>query len=131
MIKLAYQAEREYNNAKGIILRATFSGNYGAQGVGDLLNLTPSQNGGLDGGITDPKAAYDHILGEPPNVIAILNANIGGYTASIKPNAVPTLTNFGLQIWDAVTEITTEAYASVSALIVAGYVDIEVLVPLQ
>jgi hypothetical protein len=129
-VKLAYQSEREYNNSKGIILRATFTGKYGTQTVGDLLNLTPSQNQGVDGGISDPKAAYNHILQEPPTTVAILNQNIGGSYVAIIPNAVPTLTNFGLAMYEpGGTEKATAAVYTAPEL--AGYVDIEVLIPLQ
>ena len=109
-VKLQYLATLEYNNAKMFALLATFVGTYGVQTVGDLLNLVPSQNNGLDGGITDPKAAYNNILEEPPTVYGILNENLGGSYLGIKPNAVPSLTNFGLQMFEpGGTEKTTAA----------------------
>jgi hypothetical protein len=128
-VKLAYQAETEYNNSKGIILRATFTGNYGIKTVGDLLNLNPTQNNGVDGGITDPKAAYNHILGLPPNQIEVLNTNIGGGSVAVIPNAVPTMTNFGLAMYEAGVEKNSAAAYTAPEL--AGYVDLLVLIPLQ
>ena len=129
MIQLTYQGEFEYNNAKVLVFRAVASGDYGVAGAGDLLNLAPFEEGANPTGILDPKSTYDHILQQPPGIIGILNANVGGYGACIKPNAVPTLYNFGLQFFDAVTELTTaEGYP---APILAGYVDILVGVPSQ
>jgi len=109
-VKLAYKAEFEYNNTKFIILAATFVGTYGVAGAGDLLNLTPSQNNGVDGGITDPNFSYNSILEQPPTVYGILNEDIGGSYVALHPNAVPTLKNLGLLMYEpGGTEKTTAA----------------------
>jgi hypothetical protein len=102
-VKLAYQGEVQYANTKGIILKATLVGSYGAaaNGVGDLMNLNPTQNNGVDGGVTDPLGAYNLIISDvPPSEYGPLNENIGGSYVNIKPNAVPTLANFGLQVYE-------------------------------
>lgn len=99
-VKLQYLGELEYNNTKGIVLLATFVGNYGVNGVGDLLNLAPSQNNGVDGGITDPLEAYNAILEQPPTLYGPLNEDIGGSYVSVHPNAAPTLQNFGLKMYE-------------------------------
>lgn len=129
-VKLKYVGEAEHNNTKGLIFEADFSGDYGTAGVGDLLNLTPSQNGGADGGITDPNFAYNLILEQPPKIYAVLNQNINGYQVAIKPNANPTLTNFGLLMFGSGgVELTTgQAY---DATVKAGSVLLEFFVPLQ
>ena len=110
MIKLSYAGEVEYNNNKFMVLKATFVGTYGTAGVGDLLNLTPSQNNGTDGGITDPSLSYDHILEQPPTLYGVLNEDIGGSYVACHANAVPTLTNLGLIMYEpGGTEKTTAA----------------------
>jgi hypothetical protein len=100
MVKLQYLAELEYNNSKVIALKATFVGTYGVNGAGDLLNLKPSQNGGVDGGITDPAGAYNNILEQPPTLFGIFNEDIGGSYVALHPNAVPSLTNMGLLMYE-------------------------------
>lgn len=100
MVKLQYLAEFEFNNSKIFAVLATFFGVYGANGVGDLLNLNPSQNQGADGGITDPKSAYNNILGQVPTLYGKANENLGGSYVGMKPNAAPTLTNLGLQMFE-------------------------------
>lgn len=128
MIKLAYGGEIEYNNTKCIVLNGTFFGTYGVNGVGDLLNLTPSQNQGVDGGIADANSAYNSILELPPNIYGILNENLGGSYVGIKPNAVPTLTNFGLQMFEpGGTEKATNAAYTASEL--AGSVKLIFAIP--
>ncbi len=102
-VALQYAGEVEFNNTKGILFKGTLSGNYGAAqaaGVGDLLNLTPSQNNGADGGVTDPNFTYDEILEQPPGSIGILNAPLGGSYCAIQPNAAPSLNNFGLVVYE-------------------------------
>jgi hypothetical protein len=111
-VKLAYAGEIEYSNTKCILLTATFVGDYGTAGVGDLMDLNPSQNNGTDGGITDPNFAYNAILAQPPKIIGIINDNLSGYYTQVKPNATPSMTNFGLQVFASEgNELTTaEAY---------------------
>jgi hypothetical protein len=114
-VKLAYQGEVEYNNSKGIMLKATFVGNYGVNTVGDLLNLLPSQNGGLDGGITDPKGTYNNILSDvPPTEYGILNEDLGGSYVALHPNAAPSLTNLGLIMYEpgGAEKATAAAYTA-------------------
>lgn len=100
-VKLAYKGQVQYDNTKAIILKATFVGVYGTNGIGDLLNLLPSQNGGLDGGITDPTDSYDLIISSvPPGEYGPLNEDLGGSYIALHANAVPTLTNLGLLMYE-------------------------------
>ena len=130
MINLAYVGSIEYNNSKGLIFDATFVGNYGVNGVGDLLNLTPSQNGGADGGITDPFGAYDLIIDQPPSNFGVLNEALGGSYVALLPNAVPTLTNLGMQMYEpgGAEKATNAAYTAAE---LAGKVKLVFFVPLQ
>lgn len=114
-VKLAYQGEVEYANTKGIILKATVTGTYGVNTVGDLLNLLPSQNGGVDGGITDPNDAYNfEISNVPPSEYGVLNENFGGSYLALNPNAKPTLTNLGLLMYEpgGTEKATNAAYTA-------------------
>jgi hypothetical protein len=127
MINLAYQSEGEYNNNKIAIFKATFSKNYGVNGVGDLLNFEPSQNNGVDGGVTDPSQAYFHILTQPTANIFVSD-NLGGSYTQVKPNAVPTLNNCGLQMFEpgGAEKATNAAYTATE---LAGYTLLMVLIP--
>lgn len=129
-VSLAYQGETERNNTKGLIFKATLTGNYGVNGVGDLLNLTPSQNNGTDGGITDPQFAYNLILDQVPSEYGVLNENVGGSYVAIKPNANPTLKNFGLQVFEpgGAEKATNAAYTAAE---LAGSLLLVFFVPAQ
>lgn len=130
MIKLAYGGEIEYNNNKCFVLNATFVGTYGVAGAGDLLNLTPSQNNGADGGITDPGNAYYNILEQPPSIYGVLNEDIGGSYVAFHPNAKPTLTNLGLLMYEpGGSEKTTAAVYTAGEL--AGTVKLIFGIPAQ
>lgn len=129
-VKLAFIDNTEQNNPKGLLFKATFEGDYGLEGVGDLLNLAPvdSEN---PGGVTDPSLSYNLILAEPPIVNpAVIGQNISGYQAQVTPNAAPTLNNFGLRIFaPGGGELTdNEAYP---AELLNGDVTLMVFVPLQ
>lgn len=130
MVQLTYLAELDFVNTKGILFSAKYTGKYGVAGAGDLLNLTPSQNGGADGGIEDPKAAYYNIIEQPPIAFAVLNDNLAGYYTQIVPNAVPSLINFGLGVFASEgNELTTaEAYP---AGVLAGSTILMFLIPGQ
>lgn len=129
-VKLQYKGQVQYDNTKGLIFKATFVGNYGVNGVGDLLNFSPSQNNGADGGVTDPSGSYDLILQQPPNEYGILNEDIGGSYVCIHPNANPSLTNFGLIMYEpgGAEKATNAAYTAPE---LAGSVQIIVFVPGQ
>jgi len=113
-VKLVYGGEIELNNSKCIVLNGTLVGNYGVNGAGDLLNLAVTQNNGADGGITDPNAGYYNILNQPPGIYGILNTNLGGSYLALKPNAAPTLTNLGLQVFEpgGAEKATNAAYTA-------------------
>lgn len=129
-VKLAFQESIDHNNSKGLVFKATFSGNYGVNGVGDLLNLTPTQNGGTDGGITDPFDAYNQPIQQPPIIYGVLNENIGGSYTNINPNAAPSLTNFGLKMFEpgGAEKATNAAYTAAE---LAGSVLLVFWIPLQ
>lgn len=129
-VQLSYGGEVEYNNTKGLIFNAAFTGNYGTNGVGDLLNMAPYELTSNPTGVLDPNSTYNFILGIPPGDYGILNQNLGGSYCNIKPNAVPTLANFGLQMYEpGGTEKATGAAYTAAEL--AGSVKIIVFVPRQ
>lgn len=130
MIALAFAGSVEFNNSKGLIFDATFTGNYGVNGVGDLLNLTPSQNNGADGGVTDPTGTYDYILDQVPTNYGVLNEDIGGSYVAVHPNAAPSLTNFGLIMYEpgGTEKVSAVAYTAPE---LAGKVKLVFFVPLQ
>lgn len=130
MINLAYVGDTEQNNTKGLLFNATFSGTYGVNGVGDLLNLAPSQLGTNPNGITDPKLSYNLILELPPALVGIFSERLGGYYTEPTPNAVPTLQNWGLRMYSpgGVELATGVAYP---ASVLAGLVVLQIFVPLQ
>ncbi len=128
-VQLTFRGEIEFNNSKGLIFDATFTGTYGVNGAGDLLNLAPSQVAG-DGGVLDPQFAYNQPIEQPPNNYGVLNENIGGSYTGIKPNAVPTLQNFGLQMFEpgGAEKATNAAYTAAE---LAGRVKLVFFIPLQ
>jgi len=130
-VQLTYIGEIERNNAKGILLQATFTGVYGVNGVGDLLNLAPYELGANPGGILDPKALYNMILGQVPAIPpGILVENIGGSYCQVKPNAAPTMFNYGLQMFEpgGAEKATAAAYTAAE---LAGNITLEVFIPEQ
>lgn len=129
-VQLSYQAEVEYNNSKGLIFKAVFSGNYGVNLIGDLLNMAPFEPTTNPGGILDPQSSYDHILGIPTANIGVFSENLGGSYVQITPNAVPTLQNAGLRMFEpgGAEKATNAAYTATE---LAGYVLLMVLVPAQ
>lgn len=127
-VNLAFEAPLSFGDSKGILLKATFTGVYGTITVGDLLKLFPSQNGGVDGGVTDPFLAYDMPLNQVTPNIGIFGENIGGSYCQVKPNAVPSLLNTGLLMFEPNgTEKATGAAYTATEL--AGYVYLQVLIP--
>ena len=93
MLSVKYRGETEHNNTKGLIFRLTPSVDYGVNGVGDLVDLTPNK-------VADPTLSYNLIVDEPPNSAGILNCNLGGSYVALLPNAVPTLANLGLLVYE-------------------------------
>lgn len=121
MISLAYQAELDFNNTKGLLFKMTFAGVYGVKTVGDLLNLAPFERGVNDNGIADPNLAYNRIIVYPPGTQpAIVSENLGGYYLQPKPPAVPTLQNIGITVWapDGTGELASGA--AYPAVMLAG-----------
>jgi hypothetical protein len=128
MILASYKGELNYGNTKGILFKLAFSGNYGANGVGDLLNLAPAQTTSNPTGVTDPSLAYNLILEQPPSEIGVFSEQLGGSYVQIQPNAVPTLQNFGLRMYEpgGAEKATNAAYTAAE---LAGSVLLIVLVP--
>jgi hypothetical protein len=127
-VALAYNGEAQYANTKIIFLKATFTGNYGVNGTGDLLNLAPEELTANPNGISDPKLAYNLILAQPPDFIGVMSENLGGSYVQVKPNAVPTLQNFGLQMFEpgGAEKATNAAYTATE---LAGSVILAIPVP--
>lgn len=130
MINLAYAGELEFNNTKGLLFTATFVGNYGVNGAGDLLNLAPYELSSNPGGITDPALAYNNIIAQPPSKVGVFSESLGGSYVQPKKAAVPSLTNWGLQMYEpGGTEKATNAAYTAAEL--AGSVTLLILLPLQ
>lgn len=120
-VALTFLGYTEQNNPKGLAFKAKFTGNYGANGVGDLLDLTA---------ISDPNFKYDQPIQEPPTIYGVLNDNLGGSYTNILPNAAPSLTNFGLQMYEpgGAEKATNAAYTAPE---LAGDVTLVFWLPLQ
>ena len=129
-VQASYAGEVEYNNTKGILLKLAFTLFYGANGVGDLLNLAPYESEQNPTGIKDPLLAYNTIIGEPPNNIGLFNENLGGWYIQLAPNAAPTLANLGVRVFaPGGAELNTnQAYP---AAMLNGSATLQVFLPLQ
>src|ERR1700743_542130 len=92
-VKATYAGEAEQNNTKGLLFKLTFTGNYGVNGVGDLLDLSP-------GAIADPNLSYNLILAQPPKNFGVQNNQLGGSYIELLANAVPTLKNLGVIMYE-------------------------------
>ena len=122
-IVATYAGESEQNNTKGLLFNLGFSGNYGVNGVGDLINLNPNA-------VLDPKAKYNLILAQPPENPGVNAEFIGGYYVQLQPNVNPTLSNLGCRVYaPAGAELATNA--AYPAAVIGGSVQIEVFLPLQ
>lgn len=100
MINLAFQGTKEHNNGKALLFLMTFVGVYGANSVGDLLNLLPVEPGTNPNGITDPKGGYDQPLAQVPSIAPDVNhEEFSGYYCQVQPNANPTLQNYGIRVY--------------------------------
>jgi hypothetical protein len=100
MINLAFKGTKEHNNGKALLFLMTFSGDYGVNGVGDLLDLLPVEPGVNPNGITDPNGTYDQPLAQVPSIAPDVNhEELGGYYCQIQPNAAPSLQNFGVRVY--------------------------------
>jgi hypothetical protein len=130
MVSLQFVKNFEFDNPSAILLKATFTGDYGVNGVGDLLNLEV-ESAANPYGITDPTSAYDLILASPTANVGIFSPNLGGSYVQIKPPAAGTaltLQNLGLQMFEAggAEKATNAAYTAGE---LAGYVLLLVLIP--
>lgn len=130
MILLKYKSEMQYSNTKALLFQATFVGNYGVLGVGDFLNLAPVQAGSNPNGITDPQIAYNTIIAEPPGDIGVFNENLGGSYVQPNVNAVPTLQNAALRMFEP-NGTEKASNAAYTAAELAGSVILMILLPLQ
>ncbi len=123
MISVAYAGPTEHNNSKGLLFKLTFSGDYGANGVGDICDLTPSN-------VSDPNFNYDQPLCFPPKNVGVFSTQLGGSYVQLKPNANPALNNLGVQMFEpgGAEKATNAAYTAAE---LAGSVTIFVELPLQ
>jgi hypothetical protein len=129
MIALSYLTEIEFNNSRGILLKAIFSGNYGVNGTGDLLNLNPTQNNGVDGGITDPNFDYNQLLEQPTTTVGVWSESLGGYYCQINTPAVPTLKNIGIRVFSPTGAGELATNAAYAAAITGGSAIFMLLLP--
>lgn len=123
MVKASYAGEMEYNNTKGLLFKLAFTGLYGVNGAGDILDLTPSA-------VLDPNLAYNLILVQPPKNVGVFSELLGGSYINLKPNAVPALNNLGVIMYEpgGAEKATNAAYTAAE---LAGAATIIALVPLQ
>jgi hypothetical protein len=120
MISLKYKSEMQYSNTKALL--------YGVLGVGDFLNLAPVQPGSNPNGITDPQIAYNTIIAEPPGDIGVFNENLGGSYVQPNVNAVPTLQNAALRMFEP-NGTEKASNAAYTAAELAGSVILMILLP--
>lgn len=141
MINLALDATSPQSNPDRLRFIATFAGNYGVQGAGDLLNLAPAVSGQNAGGFTNPKMLElpDLPVGytEAPAVIA---ENLGGYYVQLTPigaaagaangvaKTVAPVHGFGLRVF-APGGGELASNAAYPAAVLNGNVIIEALLP--
>lgn len=126
-VALAQKVQSPQSNPDTIFVAAVFTGNYGVNGVGDLLNLQPFQAGVNPGGITDP-TNLGFIGPNEPLVIApgVQDENIGGYY--IQPTLGTTLLNCALRVFAPNgNELATNA--AYPAAITGGSVTLEIVLP--
>lgn len=117
MINLAYQSELQYDNTKFIICKATFVGNYGVNGTGDLMNLAPFELTNNPNGISDAAGNYNLILGALPSEFMIMNEDLGGSYVAVHKTATSTLLALGLIMYEpGGTEKATNAAYTASEL---------------
>lgn len=131
MVIAAFLGSMEHNNAKILLFKLTFTGNYGVNGVGDLVNLAPYEQGSNPNGVTDPSGSYDQILSQPPTIPpGVFTDNLGGSWTNPNPNAAPTLYNLGIRMFEpgGAEKATNAAYTAAE---LAGYTIIQVAVPAQ
>lgn len=130
MIQATYAGSTEHDNTKGLLFKLAFSGNYGVNGVGDLVNLAPYEQSSNPNGILDPNVNYDLILVEPPQNVGVFNEALGGSYTQLQPNANPTLANLGVRMFEpgGGEKATNAAYTAAE---LAGSVTILAFVPLQ
>jgi hypothetical protein len=127
MISLALIGRTPASNPDSILLKATFSGNYGVNGAGDLLNLTPI-SGSNPGGITDPLGLGAPLPNAPLGIVPFVDAEIiGGYYT--QPTLGTTLQNCALRAYaPGGTELATNA-AYPAAMLAPNYVIVEIRLP--
>lgn len=130
MVSLSYKGELQFSNTKGLLFKATFSGNCGVLGVGDFLNLAPYQGSANPNGITDPNIAYNTIIAEPPTDIGVFSENLGGSYVQPNVNAAPTLQNTALRMYEP-NGAEKASNAAYTAAELAGSVLILILITLQ
>lgn len=98
MLSLAIVGKSPKANPDTLIIKVSYSGNYGVQTVGDLLNLL-MQGPGQSNGLADSASAtgYSGPFPSIPPTTPLLHmgdSNLGGYYTEINPGT--TLQNFGL-----------------------------------
>jgi hypothetical protein len=122
-IKAAYAGSTDHNNSKGLLFKLTFSGNYGVNGVGDLVDLSPNA-------VSDPGSDYNQPLCQAPKNPGVESENLGGYYIQLTPNANPSLSNLGVRVFaPGGGELATNA--AYAAAVTGGSATILAFLPLQ
>jgi hypothetical protein len=126
MISLQLVGREPSSNPAAILLKATFSGNYGVQGTGDALNLT-AVSGANPNGITDPGGIGGPYPDRPLGISPVVEAEdiAGNY---VQPHLGTTLQNCTLRVYapGGGEPVSNSAY---SAAMLAGSVLLKVYLP--
>ena len=121
MINLALVDRTPVDNPDILLVKATFTGNYGVQGAGDPMDFTAITDPKLLGGLAQ--------LNLPPTCpILVLSENIGGYYVQPSFPAAPTLKNFALLAYaNATGELASNA--AYPAAMTGGFVLLGIKLP--
>lgn len=121
MITLTLVDSTPNENPDLLLVKATFSGNYGVNGVGDTMNLAA---------IADPKLlGKTALLGLAPTTpLMVLSESIGGSYVQPTLPAAPTLANFTMQMYEpgGAEKATNAAYTAPE---LAGFVLLGIKIP--
>lgn len=129
MVQATFLGTIEHNNSKTLLFQLKFTGNYGANGVGDLLNLAPYSPANPTG-VLDPTCSYNNPIAQVPLAVGVFTDKLGGSWTNPAPNANPTLANLGIIMYEpgGVEKATNAAYTAAE---LAGFTTLQVVQALQ
>lgn len=121
MITLTLVDRIPNENPDLLIAKVAFSGNYGIQGAGDLMNLL---------GIKDPNGlgGWAQLAQAPTIPLLHLGENLGGYYTQLTLPVAPSFTDFGVQVF-APGGGELASNAAYPAAVLGGYVLIGIKIP--